>query len=300
MTPFTTPTEACTGGLSAGNTYGFLRDGLVAQGFKVYTQPVAPGGVPVPATANDTDGPFSNCPEQLPAALTINSIDSPELGGERMADFIGYLHDTYGVNQVDLVGHSLGGIFVRNGIRVLEQRNSPVKVRSLSTLSSPWEPVMPANPLNDPKAACDGQMVCQAFAEAMLKVPSAQAIVKALNASEFDPWTQQQAGVLDGIPVTLMGGAYFTKPLGNPDKWPNDGIVQLSASLARKVPDTVIPIRSCFTEAATHSAVISKEIKDDPGTGVTWNDTSVNIIANAVRVAGTPQQLANRLGCPTP
>lgn len=302
VTPFTTSKEACVGAgsLSAGSTYGFIRDGLVAQGFQVYTAPVSLGGVQVPATADEADGPFSGCPAQLPADVTINSIDSPQLGGERLAAFVNYLNKQYGITQVDLVGHSLGGIFVRNGVRVLKEQNSPVTVRTLTTLSSPWEPVFPANPMDDHEAACDGSQTCLAFVNAVLKVPSAMVIVKALNSAEFDPWTQAQAGVLENIPVTLIGGSYFTKPLGNPDKWPNDGIVQLSASLARNVPDSVIPIRSCFIEPTTHSAFISKELHDDPHTGVTWNDTSVNTIANAVRVAGTPQQLANRLGCPTP
>ena len=300
MTPFTTPTEGCASGMSAGNTYAYLRDALIAEGFAVYTQPVNPGPGQVPATADEASGPFDQCPAALPEGVTINSIDSPETGGERLAAFLALLNEQYGIEQVDLVAHSLGGIFVRNGIRQLQEQDIPVTVRSLTTLSSPWEPAMPANPPNEPAVACDGNAVCQAFAESMMQVPSVQAIVAALSAAEFDPWTQAQAGVLDGIPVTLVGGSYFTKPLGNPDKWPTDGIIQLSASLARSVPDSVLPIRSCFAEPATHSAFVSAQVGDAAETGINWNSTSAEIIANAVRTAGTDKQLVNRLGCPTP
>ncbi len=42
-------------------------------------------------------------------------------------------------------------------------------------------------------------------------------------------WNEFQAGVLDDIPVTLIGGDRFAAPAGagpaNPSVWPNDGIV---------------------------------------------------------------------------
>lgn len=302
VTPFTTPEAACTTGLSAGNTWAFLRDYLVDEGLPVYTAPVmdAPGQ-PVPQTLDDTArGPFGDCPPQPPLDMTITSINRPIEEGERLANFINWLNTEYGVTSIDVVTHSLGGIFGRNGLNALKRENSPVTVRSLTTLSSPWEPVMLANPPYDPPAACDGLEVCVGIVEGLETVAPAALIVQSFQPYYFDNWTEQQAGVLDGVSVTLVAGTMFTKPGGNPDKWPNDAFVQMSASLARSVPDSVLPQRACFSFPFSHSYSTSLLAGAPPTESMTWNPAIGSVVAYAIRSAGTPQQLPNRFGCPAP
>ena len=90
VTPFTTPDDICTTGLSAGNTWAFMRDYLTAEGFRVYTAPAMDyPGQQVPTSLDDTiRGPFGDCPEQPPLELTISSINEPQGNGERLADFV--------------------------------------------------------------------------------------------------------------------------------------------------------------------------------------------------------------------
>lgn len=302
VTPFTTPDSACTSGFSAGGTWGPMRDYLTAEGFTVYSAPATNiPGQPVATSLDDqVNGPFDGCPEQPPFELTITSINDPQLGGQRLADFIEWLGTEYGVTSVDLVAHSLGGIFARNGVRDLEEGGSPVTVRSLTTLSSPWEPVMLANPPYEPEKACDGLEVCVEVVKTLMAVPELAVIVDFFQPEIYGPWTELQAGVLDGIPVTLVTGTMFTKPGGNPDKWPNDGYVQYSAGLARSVSDSVLPQRSCFAFPVSHSAGTSVLAGAAPEESITFNPAVMQVVANGIRTAGTPQQLANRLGCPIP
>lgn len=301
VTPFTTPTEACTKDFSAGSTYAYLRDALVDEGFAVYTAPVMAAKTPVPTElAEAQGGPFAGCPEQLPLEVTIDSIESPELGGQALAAFLAYLNTEYGITQVDLVAHSLGGIFTRNGIAELQMAGTPVKVRSFTTLGSPWEPVMPAVPPYKPKQACDGLAICMAFVKQLMVMPSVKEIVDSFQPEAFNPWSQSLAGSLDDIPVTLVAGTYYTKPQGRADKWPNDGIVQFSAATARSVSDAVLPIRACFVEPGVHSGWVAERVGEDASLGINWNETTTQIIATTIRNAGTPSQFPNRLGCPPP
>lgn len=65
-----------------------------------------------------------------------------------------------------------------------------------------------------------------------------------------DGWNEYQAGVLDGIPVTLIAGDRFTAPAAgaNPTVWPNDGLVAATSALAVDVSD-----RCCRTGSASRS-----------------------------------------------
>ena len=302
VTPFTTPEAACTTGLSAGVTWAPMRDYLVAEGFAVYTAPVMDvPGQPVPTSLDDTlRGPFGGCPEQPPFEVTETSINDPQESGKKVAAFIDWLNTEYGITSVDVVAHSLGGIVSRNALRYLKEGDSPVTVRSFTTLSSPWEPVMIANPPYEPEQACDGLEVCIEIVTGLTAIPELAVIVQSFQPEIFGRWTELQEGVLDGVPVTLVTGTMFTKPGGSADKWPNDGYVQYSAGLARTVPDSVLPQRACFTFPFSHSELTSAMAGAPPIEAVNVNPAVMRVVANGIRTAGTPNQLPNRLGCPTP
>lgn len=79
QTPYTTTTEKCATGLSAGNSVSALRDSLVAAGQQVFTAPAQIGPGEVTSTAGI--GPSSGCPAPLPAALTIDTTAVPMMAG---------------------------------------------------------------------------------------------------------------------------------------------------------------------------------------------------------------------------
>ncbi len=300
VTPFTTPQAACTSGLSAGNTWTFMRDYLITEGFEVYTAPAmdhVDQTVPT-ALPDELRGPFEGCPEQLPRESTITSIDVPEAAGERLANFLTFLNSEYGVTSVDVVAHSLGGLFSRNGIREVQQSGSPVTIHSLTTLGSPWEAVMLAIPPFRPKKACDGLPVCMEVVRELEQIKEVRGIVEFFQPDKFGPWTEAQAGVLDGIPVTLVAGTMFTKPGGDPRKWPNDGLIQERAALGMSIPDSVLPQRSCYAFPFAHSMLVATRVGAPESQAITWNERVGSVVANGLRTAGTANQAPNRLGCP--
>lgn len=299
-TPFTTPTQACTTGYSAGNTWAYLRDYLVDRGYKVYTAPASIGGVKVTETDDEYAGPFGDCPAQLPASMTMNAIGTVDQSGSSLARFIQYLNSQYGITSVDVVGHSLGGLFGRAGIREVQLNGIPVKVRSYTTLGSPWDGTQVANitDLKKPLKGCDGQKVCEGFIGALLTAPGIEILIANLSPKNEPVWNQSQIGVLDGIPTTLVAGTYFTKKGGNKNRWPNDGVIERTAALATNTPNAVIPHRTCVQFPFTHSIYVSKAVGIPDRTALTWNPKVGEVLVRAFDGADTALTKPNRVGCP--
>ena len=299
-TPFTTPKSACRTGYSAGNTWAFLRDYLVKKGYKVYTAPASVGGGKVTETSDTYAGPFGKCPRQLPAKMTVNAIGPVDRSGSSLARFLRYLRSEYGVRQVDLVGHSLGGFIGRAGIREMRMNGFPMKFTSYSTLGSPWDGTYIANPPNpaDPLSACDGFAVCEAFAGSLLSVPGIEMLIAMLKPSNTAVWNEEQAGALDGIPVSMLAGTYFTREGGSAAMWPNDGIAQLQSGWAQGMNDKLIPHRACYSWPLTHSLFVSRGIGLADDTSLTWSPTVGAQMKKILDGASTALRKPNRIGCP--
>ncbi|AHC24507.1 hypothetical protein TS71_05985 [Mycolicibacterium neoaurum] len=297
--PFTTPTQACASGLAAGNTDTALRGHLLEHGHTVYTSPAMAGRGPV----RDTDGfgAFGDCPITLPEHMTVNSTGSIDTAGEHLARFFEYLHISYGVDEIDIVGHSMGGLYSRAAIRVLQSLDSPIRIRSLTTIGTPWQGSYLSDYANGiiDKADCLGDAFC---ATAMDEMRSEVQRLMAGSGREVNQaylmgpggWNEFQAGVLDGIPVTLIGGNRFRAPAGsaapNPAVWPNDGLVALSSALATDISDRVLPHRRCLSFDDTHSIFVSDQAGLAWETGMTWDPRVLEAVRAAIEGAdGAPQ-----------
>lgn len=299
-TPFTTPTDACRTGFSAGNTWAYLRDDLIRRGYEVFTAPASLGGVMVTETTSDDAGPFADCPEQLPEAMTSNATGPVDRSASSIARFIRYLHDQYGVTSADVVGHSLGGLIGRAVIREVRLNEVPVEIRSYTTLGSPWDGAMLADPIDpaQPLSACDGSPVCEGFLTPLITIPGIDMLVATLASANTAVWNMNQIGALDGIPVTMIAGTYFTKPGGMESKWPNDGAIQEASALGTATPDSVLPHRRCHSTALTHSLFVSRAIGAPAESAMTWNADVAEIVANAIENADNALTEPNRVGCP--
>lgn len=299
-TPFTTPKSACKTGYSAGNTWAFLRDYLTKRGYKVYTAPASIGGVKVTETSDAYAGPFGKCPRQLPAKMTINAVGPIDRSGSSLARFLKYLRSEYGVKKVDLVGHSLGGFIGRAAIREVRFNGPSMKFTSYSTLGSPWDGTYLANPKSpaDPLSACDGFAVCESFINSLLAVPGIEMLIANLKPSNTAVWNAAQDGALDGIPVSLLAGTYFTRDGGTPDIWPNDGVAQLQSAWAQGMSDKLLPHRACYSWPFTHSLFISKELGLADDTSLTWSPLVGAQMKKIIDGAGSALRKPNRIGCP--
>jgi triacylglycerol lipase len=282
VTPFTTPTAACATGLAAGNTATALRAALRDAGMPVFTAPAMNEPGPVREPDPGSFGAFGGCPPQLPAELTVTSTAGIDTAGAELARFAGFLREQHGVTGIDWIGHSNGGLFARAATRILRAERHPVAVRSLTTLGTPWTGANPLRIIHGevPESECRGQASCLAIVAAMREAMGRERGLAAQNTRAYlAAWDAAQAGVLDGIPVLLVGGTHLRAEGGDPEFWPNDGLVSEHSALATGVRADVLPAATRLSTPTLHSIYVAELLGEAWETGMTWNAE----VAGAVR-----------------
>ena len=306
VSPFTTRDQACATGLAAGNTDTAIREYLLGKGYTVYTSPAMNGRGQV--VDQQGFGAFGVCPVTLPENMTVNSTGSIDTAGEHLARFINWLHDDKGVTEVDFVAHSMGGLYSRAAIRVLATTGSKVKIRSLTTVGTPWQGSYLSDYANDliQLSDCRGDKLCEsamkAFKDRVLQLMagSGREVNKNFLTGKGG-WNEFQSGVLDQIPVVLIAGEKFTAPgPANPGVWPNDGLVADESALAKSVTDPVLPHRRCYAFDDTHSIFVSNAAGLEWKTALTWDPRVFDVLHQAIEAAPKALDGANREGCPEP
>jgi hypothetical protein len=303
VSPFTTNDAACATGLAAGNTDTAIRESLIGKGYTVYTSPAMNGRGQV--TDQQGFGAFGVCPVTLPENMTVNSTGSIDTAGEHLARFVNWLHSEKGVTEVDFVAHSMGGLYSRAAIRVLATTDSPVKIRSLTTIGTPWQGSFLSDYANDliTLGECQGDKLCEGamttFKGRVLELMSGSGReVNRQFLTGKNGWNDFQSGVLDKIPVVLIAGKKFTRPAGaNSAVWPNDGLVAEESALARSVGDPVLPHRSCYVFDDTHSIYVSNAAKLDWKTALTWDPQVFEVLHQAIQDAPKALGEPTRQGC---
>ena len=290
VSPFTTPKQACGRGLAAGNTDTFLREGLLAAGFPVFTSPARVGAGEVLEDAGWSG--FSACPKVLPAELTVNAVGDIDEAGRSLARFTLYLAAEHDVTDVDLVGHSMGGLFSRAAIRELCDAGASVRVRSLTTIGTPWQGSYAADYAigEVPLSECAGDPDCEEIVRQFAKLGTAVSEgageqVTARYLMGADGWNASQAGALERIPTTLIGGDRFDVP-GSPEVWPNDGLVQLASALALDVSTDVLPRPERLTFSDVHSIYFADLLGLPWKTALTWDPLVLEAVVRALENAG--------------
>lgn len=304
--PFTTPTAACKKGFAGGATDDALRTALLKSGYQVFTSPAQAG--PGAIAADQSPYGFDECPSALPASMTVNSVGGIDEAGVHLAAYFEHLRTAYGVTTVDIVGHSMGGLFSRSALKLLKAANSPLKIRSLTTIGTPWEGAFPADYTtggNVSLSDCNGDAVCEAslkeFKEFWLphSTGAGQQVTRAYLAGP-DGWNERQGSVLNGIPVTLIGGDYFKNSWTKSEVWPHDNLVSLRSALATNVSDGVLPHRTCLTVPDVHSIYFADQRKIDRTSGITFDPKTIVAVKAAIEGAPLALTQPNRIGCPAP
>lgn len=288
ISPFTTPDAGCTQGQAAGSSDTFLRAGLLAAGFEVFTSPASPTGV---ADADPGFAGFSGPPEILPAELTVNPVGPLDDAGACLARFLGHLATRYGYGEFHLVGHSMGGLFSRAALRVLATEGSPLPVRSLTTLGTPWTGAFAADHrLGDlTRDAIGGDERVEALlaglAEEASGLPKDNAADQVTHSYLAGPagWNERQAGVLDDLEVTLLAGELlsWTSAAGRKVS-PNDGLVATASALAEEVSAAVLPRRVSRTFPDAHSVFFCDLLGLPWERALTWDPDVLDAVIEAI------------------
>jgi len=288
VSPFTTPDLACTTGLAAGNTNTAIRAALLESGIPVYTAPAMNARGPVVEPDPGSFGAFGGSPDVLPAHMTITSTGDIDNAGEHLARFANYLHAEYGITEIDWIGHSNGGLFARAATRILQETGSAVAARSLVTLGTPW---MGANPLcilagEVDESECRGQESCLAIVQGLRESEDRFLGLEAQDTYRYlmgdTGWNAAQAGVLDRLPALLIAGTALTAEGGDPEFWPNDGLVSEYSALAAGVPEGVVPLCRVVSFPLLHSIFIAEALGEDWQMGLTWNAEVLELIVDFV------------------
>jgi triacylglycerol lipase len=286
VTPFTTPAAAASTGLAAGNTMTAIREHLLAAGRTVFTAParIGPGEV-----AEDTGWQgFDGVPEVLPAEVTINSVGRIDAAGASLAAFLRLLADREGLESVDLVGHSMGGLFSRSALRQLGETGGP-SVRRLVTLGTPWTGALlgdiVAGALTPDDAGADAgtrSILEQSVEYARANSQGAAEEVSEAYLNGENGWNAAQRGALDGIPVTLVAGRHFASESSPELLWPHDGLVSTRSSRADLVASEVLPNRAVHEVADVHSIFFADAFGLDWSKALTWDPEVLGIIDEAL------------------
>ncbi len=292
ISPFTTPTQACGQGLAAGSTDTGLREALLAADLAVYTSPANSG--PAAVTCDPGFGGFADPPAQPPASMTVNAVGPIDAAGERLAAFLACLASEHALTTIHLVGHSMGGLFSRAAIRVLAAAGSPLRIGSLTTLGTPWQGSFAADFANGDLdlAAAAGDQGTEAIMTEFRKtkeLTSAGAGEQVTFRYLAGPggWNARQSGVLDAIPVTLIGGDHFRHEGGDPRAWPHDGLVTLDSALAASVPVSVLPRRRTHTFPDVHSIYFAAAFGLQWQQALTWDPAVHSVVVDTIRAADT-------------
>jgi hypothetical protein len=193
-------------------------------------------------------------------------------------------------------------------IRALNDADSAVKVRSLTTIGTPWQGSYLSDYANGtvPLSDCLDDEFCveqmTGFVKDITRVYVSGSAREVGQAYLMGPrgWNQVQTGEIDSIPVTLIAGDRFTKPgRTNAGVWPNDGIVALRSALAVDIDDAVLPHRRCYRFDDTHSDYVSKIANLADDTALTWDPRVLDVVSTAINDSATALDEPNRQGCPS-
>jgi len=241
VTPYTDPDRSAATGLAAGNTLTALRAHLRERGVPVFTAPARLGVGEVRADAGWQG--FDDVPVVLPADVTINSVGAIDDAGAALAAFLRWLAGEHALSSVDVVGHSMGGLFARAAIR--ELASDGPRVERLITLGTPWDGAVlgdaVAGEITDADAHGDpatSTILAQAREYA---AAHSQGAAEQVARGFLRPWNVAQAGVLDDIAVAAIGAGYFAAATEPVQLWPHDGLVSLRSGRADDVPAAVLP-----------------------------------------------------------
>lgn len=294
QTPYTTPTDACSHGLAAGQTHTALRETLLAAGHAVFTAPSMNGPGQVESSGEGFDD-FGGGPDPLPAELTVNSVGPIDVGGRHLASFVSFLRERFGVRSIHLVGHSMGGMFSRSAIRQLRAQSSPIEIRSLTTLGTPWRGCIISDIvvgmedetlLANQRTAVESVALLKQAAEQRPGGLIDEVTVRFIEGEgQRGGWNAEQAGVLDGIPISVIGGDYCTLDGGDPRLWPNDGLVATYSQVADGLDPAIVPAISRVTFPTVHSLTYTSLLGLADEVAMTWHPESLRFVVKAIEAA---------------
>ena len=271
--PFTTPEAACAVGLAAGNTDTALRAALLDAGITTFTAPVTVGDGE--AIADPGWSGFAEPPAVLPSNMTIDSVGDVEESAACLARFLGHLHEQYGVREVDIVAHSLGGVIARSAHMQIRSSGAPVQIISITSIGTPWlgsfvrHYDLESMPMPEPAAS---------FAYSLMgHIRQGGRLVAEAAAPPL--WSAGKEHGLDGLALTRIAGTYFT---GDGEPYPHDGMASRTSVFAADADSVVFPPASCHEVPDVHSISFARVMDLEWERSITWDPRVMDLVVAAI------------------
>ena len=283
ITPFTSADRAAGQGLAAGNTLTALRAHLRERHAAVFTAPARIGDGEVREDAGWQG--FSDVAEVLPAEMTVNAVGQIDAAGVRLAAFLRWLAEERGVSSVDLVAHSMGGLFCRAALR--ELGGTGPAVGRLVALGTPWHGSLLGDLLTGEITAADAHDDAPTLsilgAAPTYAAENSQGAADQVSARFLGDWNAAQASILDDIDVTVIAGGHFDAHREPSSLWPHDGLVALRSALADDVPATVLPrVRRHTVDGDVHSIFFADGFGLPWERALTWDPAVFALVDSAL------------------
>ena len=274
ISPFTTPSAGCAVGLAAGGTDTAMRAALLDAGVETYTAPVMTG--PGQALDDPGFGGFAEPPFVLPADMTIDSVGEIEASAAALSRFLEHLHSEYGVTEVDLVAHSLGGVISRSAHMRMMAAGAPMRIVSLTSIGTPWlgsfvrHYDLASMPMPEPAAS---------FAFSIMgHIRQGRGLVAKADAPPI--WSSGKEHGLDGLSLTRIAGTYFT---GDGEPYPHDGMVSRTSAFALEADPVVFPEATCHEVRGVHSISFARVMELPWESSITWDPAVMDLVVDAIR-----------------
>ena len=271
--PFTTPEAACAVGLAAGNTDTALRAALLEAGIATFTAPATVGGGE--AIADPGWSGFAEPPAVLPMDMTIDSVGDVEESAACLARLLGHLHVEYGVRDVDIVAHSLGGVIARSAHMQMRAAGARVQIISLTSIGTPWlgsfvrHPDLESMPMPEPAAS---------FAPSLMgHMRQGGRLVAGAAAPPL--WSAGKEHGLDGLALTRIAGTYFN---GDEEPYPHDGMASRTSAFAAGGDPLVFPPASCHEVPDVHSISFARVMDLEWERSITWDPRVMDLVVAAI------------------
>lgn len=273
ISPFTTPDRACGVGLAAGGTDTALRAALLDAGITTFTAPATVG--PGQAVEDPGWGGFAEPPAVLPADMTINSVGDVEDSAACLARLLGHLHGEYGVGEVDIVAHSLGGIIARSAHMQMQASAARVRIISLTSIGTPWLGSFVRHydledmPMPEPVAS---------YAYSLMgAMRRGRQLVAAKGTAPI--WAAGKEHGLDGLALTRIAGTFFE---GEGEPYPHDGMGSRTSALAVGADPVVFPPATCHEVPDVHSIYFARVMDLDWERSITWDPQVMDLVVAAI------------------
>ena len=218
---------------------------------------------------------FADPPAVLPAHLTVDSVGEVESSAACLARFLVHLHGEYGLREIDLIGHSLGGVFSRSAHMQLRAAGAPIAIVSLTSIGTPWlgsfvrHFTREAMPMPEPAASFAASIM-----DDMRKGGGLVADGDAPVA-----WGSGKEHGLDGLALTRIAGTYVR---GTEEPYPHDCMVSRRSALALDEDPQVFPPAACHEVDAVHSIAFARVMDLPWERSITWDPQVMDVVVNAI------------------